>query len=84
MTKKRAATCLILHKKSCMRPEVRVAVRRVGQSTPLDVCIPWRGKDLRKFVRQAIEGGRPADRRRWRGRHFERGGQRDAAQGQGA
>ncbi len=57
MTKKRAATCLILHKKSCMRPEVKAAVQHVRQSMPLDVCIPWRGKDLRKFVRQAIESG---------------------------
>lgn len=57
MTKKRAATCLILHKKSCMRPEVKAAVRHVRQSMPLDVRIPWRGKDLRKFVSEAIEGG---------------------------
>jgi lipid kinase YegS len=57
MVKKRAATCLILHKKSCMRPEVKAAVQHVRQSTDLDVFIPWRGKDLRKFVRQAIKGG---------------------------
>jgi lipid kinase YegS len=57
MTKKRAATCLILHKKSCMRPEVKAAIKHVQQSTRLDVCIPWRGKDLRKFVSRAIEGG---------------------------
>jgi lipid kinase YegS len=57
MTKKRAAICLILHKKSCTRPEVKTAVKHVRQSVDFEVYIPWRGKDLRRFVRQAIADG---------------------------
>jgi lipid kinase YegS len=53
-----AKTCLVLHKKSCTRPEVKVAVKYVRQSgVDVGVYIPWSKKDLRRFVRQAIKDG---------------------------
>ena len=53
-----AKTCLVLHKKSCTRPEVKAAVKHVRESgIDVDVYIPWSRKDLRRFVRQAIEDG---------------------------
>ena len=53
-----AKTCLVLHKKSCTRPEVKAAVEHVRESgIDVDVYIPWSRKDLRRFVRQAIEDG---------------------------
>ena len=53
-----AKTCLVLHKKSCTKPEVKVAVKHVRESgIDVDVYIPWSRKDLRRFVRQAIEDG---------------------------
>ena len=56
--KKPAKTCLVLHKKSCTRPEVKAAVKQVRQSgVDVDVYIPWSRKDLRRFVRQAIKEG---------------------------
>lgn len=56
--KKPAKTCLVLHKKSCTRPDVKAAVKHVRQSgIEVDVYIPWSRKDLRKFVRQAIKDG---------------------------
>jgi lipid kinase YegS len=56
--KKPIKTCLILHKKSCTRPEVKAAVKRVRQSgIDVDVYIPWNRKDLRRFVRQTIKDG---------------------------
>jgi lipid kinase YegS len=56
--KKPAKTCVVLHKKSCTRPEVKAAVKHVRQSgIDFDVYIPWSRKDLRRFVRQAINGG---------------------------
>jgi lipid kinase YegS len=55
---KKPETCLVLHKKSCTRPEVKAAVKHVRQSgIDLDVYIPWSRKDLRRFVRQAIKAG---------------------------
>ena len=58
MTKKHAATCLILHKKSCTRPEVKAAVKHVRRSgIDVQVYIPWSRKGLRSFVRQAIVDG---------------------------
>lgn len=57
-SKKPATTCLVLHKKSCNRPEVKAAVDHVkGLGVDLHVHIPWSGKDLRKFVRQAVKDG---------------------------
>ena len=56
--KKPAKTRLVLHKKSCTRPEVKAAVKHVRQSgIDVDVYIPWSRKDLRKWVRQAIKDG---------------------------
>jgi len=56
--KKPAKTRLVLHKKSCTRPEVKAAVKHVRQSgIDVDVYIPWSRKDLRRFVRQAIKDG---------------------------
>ena len=56
--KKPAKTCLVLHKKSCTRPEVKAAVKHVRESgIEVDVYIPWSRKDLRRFVRQAIKDG---------------------------
>ncbi len=55
---KPAKTCLVLHKKSCTRPEVKAAVKHARQlGIDVDVYIPWSGKDLRRFVRQAIKDG---------------------------
>ena len=56
--KKPAKTCLVLHKKSCTRPEVKAAVKHVRESgIDLDVYIPWSTKGLRRFVRQAVKNG---------------------------
>jgi len=56
--KKPAKTHLVLHKKSCTRPEVKAAVEHVRRSgIDVDVYIPWSRKDLRRFVRQAIKDG---------------------------
>jgi len=56
--KKPAKTCLVLHKKSCTRPEVKAAVKQVRESgIDIDVYIPWSRKDLRRFVRHAIKEG---------------------------
>jgi lipid kinase YegS len=56
--KKPAKTCLVLHKKSCTRPEVKAAVKHVRRSgIDIDVYIPWSRKDLRRFVRQALKDG---------------------------
>ena len=54
---KSAKACLVLHKKSCTRPEVEAAVEHVRQSgIEVDVYIPWSRKDLRRFVQEAIKG----------------------------
>ena len=54
--KKPAKTWLVLHKKSCTRPDVKAAVKHVQQAgIDVDVYIPWSRKDLRRFVRQAIK-----------------------------
>jgi lipid kinase YegS len=56
--RKPAKTCLVLHKKSCTRPEVKAAVKHVEQSgIDVNVYIPWSRKHLRRFVRQAIKDG---------------------------
>ena len=49
---------LILQKKSCTRPDVKAAVKTVQASgIDLRVVIPWSGKDLSRFVKQAIKQG---------------------------
>jgi lipid kinase YegS len=56
--KKPAKTRLVVHKKSCTRPEVKAAVKHVRESgIDVDVYIPWSRKDLRRFVRQAVKDG---------------------------
>ena len=58
MAKKRSRVCLVLHKKSCTKPDVKTAVKHARQSgIDIDVCIPWSGKDLRKFVKRSIKDG---------------------------
>ena len=50
--------CLLLHKKSCNRPDVKEAVRAVrNQAIDLSVCIPWRRKDQTDFIKNAIKAG---------------------------
>jgi lipid kinase YegS len=50
--------CLILHKKSCNKPEVSAAVDHIkGLGVDLDVHIPWSGKELHRFVRQVVKDG---------------------------
>jgi diacylglycerol kinase family enzyme len=53
--KKAAKACLVLHKKSCTRPEVKAAIKHVQSGIDLHVYIPWSRKDLRAFDRQAIK-----------------------------
>ena len=58
MAKKNRKTCLVLHKKSCTRPEVKAAVKHARQSgIDIDVYIPWNGRSLRDYVRQSIKNG---------------------------
>ena len=55
---KKAKTCLILHKKSAARPEVREAVEHCSAlGHDLQVWIPWRGRDRRKLIDRAIKDG---------------------------
>jgi len=55
---KKARTCLILHKKSAARPEVREAVDHCSAlGHDLQVLIPWRGRDRRAFIDRAIKDG---------------------------
>ena len=50
--------CLLMHKKSCNRPEVKEAVKAVRrEGIDLSVRIPWRQKDQVEFVKQAIKAG---------------------------
>ena len=58
MSDKSSRPCLILHKKSCNRPEVKAAVKQVqSEGVELEVIIPWKGKDLCRFVRKAFKKG---------------------------
>ena len=58
MAKNDTKICLVLHKKSCTRPEVKAAVKHARQSgIDVNVYIPWNGKALRRFVRRAIKAG---------------------------
>lgn len=55
---KNAMNCLILHRKSANKPEVKDAVRYVrGQGIDLRVRIPWNKKDKRRVVREALDAG---------------------------
>jgi len=50
--------CLLLHKKSCMRPDVKDAIKNVQQSgVDLMVRIPWGKRDLTTFVKEAKKVG---------------------------
>ena len=50
--------CLIMHKKSCMRPEVKAAIKTVRKAgVDLTVRIPWAKRDITTFVKQAIKDG---------------------------
>ena len=56
--KRPVKTCLVLHKKSCTRPEVKAAVNHARQSgIDIEVYIPWSGKELERFVQQATKDG---------------------------
>lgn len=58
MKSAKAKTCLLLHKKSCMRPEVKQAIRDVRrQGVDISVRIPWSRKDRNSFIRDAIKSG---------------------------
>ena len=50
-------TLLILNRKSAARPDLRAAVRPLEKELGIKVIIPWSGKDLRKYVREAVRGG---------------------------
>ena len=53
-----AKICLILHRKSANRPEVKAAVKAVRRSgVDLRVRIPWNKKDKSLVVREALEAG---------------------------
>ncbi len=50
--------CLLLHKKSCMRPEVKDAIKNVqGSGVDLMVRIPWRKRDMKTFIKEAKKVG---------------------------
>ncbi|MGI9522254.1 MAG: lipid kinase YegS [Hyphomicrobiaceae bacterium] len=58
MNKSSTGACLILHKKSCMRPEVKAAIKAAKKSgVELTIRIPWTKRDISTFVKQAIKGG---------------------------
>jgi len=58
MGRKLANAVLLLHKKSCSRPEVKQAVRAAqGLGVDLDVFIPWRHRDQKAFLKEAIRAG---------------------------
>lgn len=57
-TPKKMRACLLVHKKSANRPEVREAIEYCQQQgADLTIRIPWKGKDRRAFVDQAIRDG---------------------------
>ena len=50
--------CLILHRKSANRPEVKEAVNHVrSNGIDLRVRIPWNKRDKPRVVREALEDG---------------------------
>lgn len=47
-----------MHKKSCMRPEVKAAIKTIQNAgVDLTVRIPWAKRDITTFVKQAIKEG---------------------------
>jgi lipid kinase YegS len=51
-------TCLVLHRKSANRPEIKQAVKHVrGQGIKLRVRIPWNKRDKPRVVREALASG---------------------------
>ena len=58
MGKNSNQVCLLLHKKSCTRPEVKQAIKHVREkSVDISVRIPWGRKDQKLFIKQAIKSG---------------------------
>jgi len=58
MGKNKNQVCLLLHKKSCTRPEVKQAIRYVREKgVDLSVRISWGRKDQKFFIKQAIKSG---------------------------
>ena len=58
MGRKSQKAVLLLHKKSCNLPEVKQAVRDVqDRGVDLQVVIPWRGRDQKAFIKDAIRSG---------------------------
>ena len=58
MGRKKPEAVLLLHKKSCNLPEVKQAVRDVqDRGVDLQVLIPWRGRDQKAFIKDAIRSG---------------------------
>jgi len=54
MSKNKSKALLILHRKSCARPEVREAVRQIRESgIDLEVRIPWGRRDIRRQLKEA-------------------------------
>jgi len=50
--------CLVLHRKSANRPEIKEAVNAVIKSgIALRVRIPWNKKDKKAVVREALRSG---------------------------
>jgi len=58
MGRKIRQVCLLLHKKSCTRPEVERAIKEVRrQGVDISVRIPWSRKDQNAFIKDAIKAG---------------------------
>lgn len=53
-----AKALLVLNRKSAARPDVRAAVKKIQTEADLRVVIPWSKRQMRKFIRKAIEKGR--------------------------
>jgi lipid kinase YegS len=58
MGQKSRQVCLLLHKKSCTRPEVKQAIKDVRRKgVDISVRIPWSRKDQNTFIKDAIKAG---------------------------
>ena len=58
MGQKSRQVCLLLHKKSCTRPEVKQAIKDVRRKgVDISVRIPWSRKDQNAFIKDAIKAG---------------------------
>ena len=56
--KKKRPPVLLIHKKSCNRPDVKEAVRAFQQQGgKIKVIIPWSRKDMKRAVRREIRKG---------------------------